>query len=49
MIQLTEPYRVIRLLMDETFETQDQHLKASLEHRAREYKQTIEERLGVRN
>ncbi len=52
VIQLTELYRVIRLLMDETFEAQDQDLKvllASLEYRARQYKQQIEERLGVRN
>jgi hypothetical protein len=51
-IQLTELYRVIRLLMDETFKAQDQDLKvllASLEYRARQYKQQTEERLGVRN
>jgi len=50
--RLTELYRVIKLLMDETFKTQDQSLKvllASLEYRARQYKQTLEERLGVRN
>jgi hypothetical protein len=51
-MQLTELYRAIRLLMDETFKTQDQELKvllASLEYRARHYKQTLEERLAVRN
>ena len=35
-----------------TFATEDQDLKvllASLEYRARQYKQTIEERLAVRN
>jgi hypothetical protein len=51
-MQLTEPYRVIRLLMDETFKAQDQDFKvllASLEYRAMQYKQTLEERLGVRN
>ena len=51
-MQLTELYPVIRLLMDETFEAQDQDLKvllASLEYRARRYKQTLEERLGARN
>jgi hypothetical protein len=45
-MQLTELYRVIRLLMDKA---QGQDLKASLEYRARQYKQAIEERLGVRN
>ena len=48
-MQLTELYRVIRLLMDETFKAQDQVLLASLEYRARWYKQTLEERLGVRD
>jgi hypothetical protein len=50
--QLAEFYRVIQRLMDATFKTQDQDLKvllASLEYRARQYKQTLEERLGVRN
>ena len=50
--QLTELYRVIRLLMDETFEAPDQDLKvllASLEYQARRYKQAPGERLGVRN
>ncbi len=39
-MQLTGLYRVIRLLMDETFKAQDQDLKvllASLEYRARRY------------
>jgi hypothetical protein len=43
-ITIQQPY--------ETFRTQDQDLKvllASLEYRARQYKQAIEERLGVRN
>ncbi len=51
-MELTELYRVIRLSMDETFKARDQDLKvllASLEYRARQYKQTLEERLGVRN
>jgi hypothetical protein len=51
-MQLTELYRGVRLLMDETFEAQDQDLTvllASLEYRARQYKQTIKERLSARN
>jgi hypothetical protein len=51
-MQLTELYRVIRLLMNETFKAQDQDvnvLLASLEYRARPCKQTLEERLGARN
>jgi len=50
--QLTELCRVIRLLMDETFKTEDRNLKvllASLEYRARRYKRVLEERLGVRS
>jgi hypothetical protein len=43
-MQLTELYRVIRLLMDKV-----QVLLVSLEYRARQYKQQIEGRLGVRN
>jgi len=38
--------------MDETSEAPDQDLKvllASLEYQARQYKQQIEERLGVKN
>jgi hypothetical protein len=51
-LHLTELYRVIQRLMDATFATQDQGLKvllATLEKRAREYKQEIEGRLGARN
>ncbi len=51
-LHLTELYRVIKRLMDETFKTEDQSLKvllASLEYRARQYRQTLEEQLGVRN
>jgi len=51
-LRLTELYRVIKRLMDATFAAQDQDLKvllASLEYGARQYKQQIEERLGVRN
>ncbi len=50
--QLTELYRVIRLLMDATFATEDQELRvllASLEYRARQYKQTLGEPLSIRN
>jgi len=50
--QLTELYQAIKLLMDETCQAQDQRLKvllASLEYRARQCKQVLEERLGVRN
>lgn len=46
---LSELYRVIKLLMDETFRTKDQRQKvilASLEYKARQCKQMIEERLG---
>ena len=51
-LHLTELYRVIKLLMDETFKTKDQELRvilASLEYNARRCKQIIEERLAVRN
>jgi hypothetical protein len=48
-MQLTEPHPVIKLLMDETAKARDQVLPASLEYRARRYKQTIEEQFGVRN
>ena len=51
-LQLTELYRVIKELMDETFKTKDQQLKvllATLEKRAREYKDELEKRLGARN
>jgi len=51
-LHLTELYRVIKRLMDATFATDDQDLKvllASLELRARQYKQETEERIAVRN
>lgn len=47
---LTELYRVITLLMDETFKTEDQNLKvllAHLEYRARQHEQTLEKRQYV--
>jgi len=52
MQQLTELYRVIELLMDETSKANDQDFKVflvSLEYRPRKYKQAPEERLGARN
>jgi len=51
-LYLTELYRVIKWLMDATFAAQDQSLKvllATMEKRAREYKQQIEGQLAVRN
>ena len=51
-LQLTELYRIIRILMDKTFETKDQKLKvllASMEYTARKCKDHIERRLAVRN
>ena len=51
-LYLNELYRVIRQLMDATFEAQDQRLKvmlAKLEYKARICKQMIEEWLGLRN
>lgn len=51
-MQLNELYRIIERLMDETFKTKDRQLKvllASLEYKARQYKQQIEARLAVRN
>ena len=51
-LHLTELCRVIRLLMDETADTDDQDMKvalASLEYAARKEKRAIEERLPVRN
>lgn len=51
-LYLTEPYRVIRRLMDATSATDDQDLKVLLAHlelRARQSKGEIEGRLGVRN
>ena len=50
--QLTELYRIIKRLMDATYETKDQQLKpllATLEYKARKCKQCIEARTGVRN
>jgi hypothetical protein len=50
--QLTELYRIIKRLMDATFETKDQQLKpllATLEYKARKCKECIERRLAVRN
>ena len=49
---LTELYRIIKRLMDATFETKDQELKpllATLEYKARKCKQCIERRTAVRN
>jgi len=49
---LTELYRIIKRLMDATFETKDQELKpllATLEYKARKCKECIERRLAVRN
>lgn len=51
-MQLNELYRVIKTLMDATFNTKDQDKKvvlASLEYKARKCKKCIEERLAVRN
>ncbi len=49
---LTELHRIIKALMDATFQTKDQQLKpllATLELKARKCKQCIEARTGVRN
>ncbi len=49
---LTELYRIIKRLMDETFKTKDPDLKpllAYMELRARKCKECIERRLAVRN
>ena len=49
---LTELYRIIETLMNETFRTKDQDLKpllATLEYKARKCKECIERRLAVRN
>ena len=51
-LQLSELYKTIELLMNETYRAKDQQLKialALLEKRAREYKQEIERRLAIRN
>lgn len=50
--QLTELYRIIKRLMDATYETKDQELKpllATLEYKAHKCKECIEQRLAVRN
>jgi len=50
--RLTELYRIIKWLMDATYETEDQQLKlllATLEYKARKCKECIEARTGVRN
>ena len=50
--QLTELYRIIKRLMDATFNTKDQQLKvllATLEYKARKCMECIEQRLAIRN
>jgi hypothetical protein len=50
--KLDELYSVIPKLMDATFKTKDKQLKvllATLEHKARKYKECIEQRMAVRN
>lgn len=46
--ELTELYRAIERLMEAAADTQDQDLQDLLD-RAKQYKQTLEGRLGVRN
>ncbi len=51
-VQLDELYEVIKRLMDATFQATDTEMKvrlAQLEYRAREYRQTIQDRLGMSN
>ena len=51
-LHLTELCRIIKTLMDETVDTNDQDMKvalASLEYAARKQKSAIEERLAMRN
>ena len=51
-LQLNKLYKIIENLMDETFKTKDQDIKAllaTLEYKARECKDSIERRLAVRN
>lgn len=51
-LQLTELYKVIKTLMDETFKAKERQLKialALLEKRARGYKQEIERILTMKN
>lgn len=50
--ELPNLYQTIKLLMDETFKTEDQELKtllAYMEMRLRKCKQVMEDRLGMRN
>ena len=52
LYRLPELYRIIKLLMDETFRAKDKQLKvllATLEYKARKCKECIERRLAVRN
>ena len=51
-LHLTELCRVIKTLMDEKADTDDQNMivaLSTLEHAARKQKRVIEERLAVRN
>ena len=51
-LHLTELHRVIRVLMDEKADTDDQDMivaLSTLEYAARKQKRAIEERLAVRN
>ena len=52
LYRLPELYRIIKLLMDETFKAKNKDLKillATLEYKARKCKECIERRLAVRN
>ena len=52
LYRLPELYRIIKLLMDETFKAKDKQLKvllATLEYKARKCKESIERRSAVRN
>jgi len=52
LYRLPELYRIIKLLMDETYKAKDKQLKvllATLEYKARKCKICIERRLAVRN
>jgi len=51
-VHLTELHRIIKTLMDETADTDDQDMivaLSTLEYAARKQKRAIEERLAVRN
>ena len=51
-LHLSELYRTIKLLMDETSKTEDKKVRvqiATLEYAARQYKKELEEKLAVRN